>query len=238
MRAMRGALIASVVTISLVQPALAEDLVYGLYGDISTFTPTDLVSYAPGVVRGTMTMEDSGNGSPVLKAVSSWTKYEIDAHGDVTCCAGTKVDAIVDTQIRVTGLPVTGTGSHFTSINFGPVSGYFQEGGIYCETFPGPSCLGCSACTPAGLVEGGWAPPVPLTSTVFNTDPTVFSSDGSSFVSSTIKATDLNPSINVTAHSQQKGHFTLVPSLPLVGLGGLAALLLVAGAHLISRRLV
>ena len=229
-------ILVAAISLMLAGPTMADDIDYALYGDISTFTPTDQDKYYAGELRGVVTIEDPGNNAPILKAINIWTAYPIDLDGDTTCCAGTKVDVFVETTNTVSGVPVTGTGSTTTSINFGPVSGYAQAGRIFCETTPGPSCEGCSSCTQANLAEGTFGPPVPLTSTVFNIDPLTFASDGSSYVASPVQVTDLNPLINVTAHTRQRGFRTAIPTLPLVGLGILGALFLGAGAKVIRSR--
>ena len=236
MRSATTVLIVAIFGLLLMQPALAEEMDYGLYGDISTFTPTDMDTYYPGKLRGVVKIDDPGNGSPILKSINIWSQYPVDLNGDTTCCAGTEVEVFVDNVTTVSGVPVTGTGSTTTSIDFGPVSGYAQTGTIFCETTPGPGCPGCSSCTQAGLAEGSFGPTVPLTSTVFNIDPLVFTSDGSSYTATPVQVTNLNPAINVTAHTRQKGFFTLIPTLPLLGLGVLGALFLGVGAKVVRGR--
>jgi hypothetical protein len=67
-------------------------------------------------------------------------------------------------------LPETGTGSTVTAISWGTLTGWTSTGRLVCTTTPGGGCSAGCGCVPFFGIEGT-GPPIPLSSTSFDTDP-------------------------------------------------------------------
>jgi hypothetical protein len=177
--------IAAIAALLLALPAAAQ-LTYGVWGDNSAHTPTDGNTYTPGAVSGEIIIDDSG-AQPVLTKVRTITNTAQTFGGTSTCCLGTVVTTDLTSVVDVTGLPVTGTGTTSTSINWGTMTGYVQAAfpvsKLRCQTTAGPSCAGCQSCSEVGLAEG-LGPMPPLKDSEFNTDPWVFGADRKSLTTS------------------------------------------------------
>lgn len=231
--------IASLLAILLLPcPAGAALKTYTLTGDQSTLFPSCGAELRAGAVSGSATIDETGDGSPVLvdlEVVIDWltevgyfpssipgTTVTLDAHGVLRPAPGQ-----------------TGAGSTTTSISWGSLTGWTQTGRVVCLTNlpgdPGPQePPDPSSCVPLIGFEGT-GPPAPLSSTAFDSDPWTFSGDGFSFQASPIEYIDLGGG-SVRANAVWRGDLTLpIPALPLAGLAALGAALLYLGARMVRR---
>jgi hypothetical protein len=237
MRARTATSIAIGALLLLAQPAAAQ-LVYGVWGDTSSLTPTDGATYFGGSLSGTVTIDDSGS-QPVLTSVHTVAATENVFGGTSTCCLGTTVRTRFSSVVDIEGLPVTGTGTTTTSINWGTVTGWVQQpfpiSKLQCDSSPGPSCLGCSSCEEIGLSEG-FGPLPPFKDSEFNTDPWNFDSDKKSFRGAPVETVSIFGGM-ILGWSRVAGTIpSLVPTVPLLGLGLLGAGFLGFGARLLRKR--
>jgi len=225
----------------LAQPALAgtDTLTYLIHGDTSTHFPTDGDIFRPYTLFGEANIKDDGGGSPVLESIALSTRWTDLVGGTSTCCVGTTVVIDYLQNIEISGTPVTGSGSHTTSISWGTIGGWngFGTPGsrLICIVNAGPGCEGCiTSCTDFVGFEGT-GPVPPLNAASYNTDPWLFTNSNSNFDSPSLQIITLAGGI-ITGYSQIRGYFNLIPTLPLVGLGILGASFLGFGARVIRNR--
>ena len=131
-------------------------------------------------------------------------------------------------------LPFTGTGSTAPggSVSWGVLGGWTQTGYVFCAASPTTICSN-SAATPHGTTANLGAPPSPTQ----DLGTWTFDAEGDMLaLTAVIGRTNLGGTSNEQA--LLRGAFVGggIPALPLIGIGALAAGLLVAGARTMARR--
>jgi hypothetical protein len=150
-------------------PALTGD--YVLYGQ--SYLDFNGDTSTVNAISGVASIDESTPGSPVLTQLDVDVCWSQSFDATAVCgCAGSTVNLDSKQLLRPTPGQV-GTGSTVTSISWGTLTGWTQTGHLACTTSPGPSCPSCSACVPFFGYEGT-GPPLPLSSSSYDTDPWSF----------------------------------------------------------------
>lgn len=237
----RIAFIAIALAALIAQPVAAQVTTFSLYGDTSLDTPTEGVTLFPSAIRGVVEIDDTG-ASPVLNNLEARVQWANIFDGTITCCAGTTVDVVLDGTIVASSTPQNGTGSTTTSINFGDIAidwTPFPDSKIRCIVNAGGGCGGCvTSCTAFGVLPGnefGGVPP--LSGPQFSFDPWDFNGTGEQFNTPVVQIVDLGTvGQKVLADVRFTGVKIEIPTLPLLGLGVLGAVLLGTGARIAVKR--
>jgi len=230
-------LVAFAALLLMAVPASAGTRIYDLDGDNSTLFPTDGTILRVNSVTGMAIIE---HGPTLTHLTAATTFLDIVGGTDTSTIPGATVTVDVITEISPSGLPVSGTGSVETSIDWGELTGWTQTGRLVCITYcpgSGAGCGAASSCIPFVGFEGT-GPPAPLKSSNFVTDTWTFSGDGTGggFVAPSFETTNLAGGA-VTANLLLRGILRpIVPALPLLGVAGLGAALVYLGTRAIRRK--
>lgn len=214
-------------------PALASIKVYdstktgGQGGDVllyvaSTCTP---VSVKPGALSGLTILTDPGGGTVTLDSLSIQQKLTFNVDTTAVFGPGAFFFATqVQTDTPLEGQTGTGNTSPSGSVSWGVLAGWSSTGLSHCIASPAATCVN------NGFLHGSTIPSLTRSPT-YDLGTWTFDAEGDFAATAYIEQTANGGESNIQWLLRGAYVGPSVPALPLIGLGALAAAVLVGGAR-------